>query len=88
MAPMLYSVKHNTTYKYHDTVPLCHNIAILAPRNTSSQACREFNINVSPVPDVMEEYQDFFGNKIFYFVVEQEHEVLSVTTSSVIERTT
>jgi transglutaminase-like putative cysteine protease len=83
---MRYSINHTTTYTYHETVPLCHNIAILAPRNTSLQTCRSFNINISPVPEIMEEYEDFFGNKVFYFVIEQEHEVLSVTTTSVVDK--
>lgn len=83
---MLYAITHNTTYNYNETVPLCHNIAMLAPRNTPSQTCRSFHINISPVPEIIEEYQDFFGNKVFYFVIEQEHEILSVTTNSVIEK--
>ncbi len=82
---MLYSVKHTTTYTYAELVPLCHNLAILSPRNTVSQNCREFQYDISPVPEVLEEYHDFFGNKVCYFVVEQEHEKLSVTTHSVIE---
>lgn len=83
---MLYTVNHTTTYNYNETVPLCHNIAMLAPRNTSSQTCRSFHINISPVPEIIEEYQDFFGNKAFYFVVEQEHETLTVISHSVIEK--
>lgn len=83
---MLYTVNHTTTYNYNETVPLCHNIAMLAPRNTPSQTCRSFHINISPVPEIIEEYQDFFGNKAFYFVVEQEHETLTVTSHSVIEK--
>ncbi|NII29535.1 transglutaminase family protein [Pseudoflavitalea sp. X16] len=83
---MLYSVKHTTTYLYHETVPLCHNLAVLAPRDTASQTCRSFQLDISPVAEIIEEYQDFFGNKVFYFVVEQEHEKLSVITTSIIER--
>lgn len=83
---MLYAVTHNTTYKYHEIVNLCHNIAVLSPRNTDTQTCRSFNISISPVPEIIEQYEDFFGNKVFYFVVEQDHEELSVTASSVIEK--
>jgi transglutaminase-like putative cysteine protease len=83
---MLYTVNHTTIYNYNETVPLCHNIAMLAPRSTASQTCRSFHINISPVPEIIEEYQDFFGNKAFYFVVEQEHETLTVTSHSVIEK--
>lgn len=85
---MLYSIKHTTTYTYHETVPLCHNLAMLAPRDTASQICRSFSLDISPVAGIVDEYLDFFGNKVFYFVVEQEHEMLSVTTSSIVERKT
>jgi transglutaminase-like putative cysteine protease len=83
---MLYSVTHNTTYRYHETVPQCHNIAILTPRDTATQNCISFKLDISPQPDILDEYIDFFGNKIIYFVVEQEHEALYVTASSIIQK--
>jgi transglutaminase-like putative cysteine protease len=85
---MLYSVKHTTTYIYHETVPLCHNLAMLTPRDTPYQTCRSFQLDISPVAEIIDEYVDFFGNKVYYFVVEQEHEKLSVTTTSVVEKAT
>lgn len=85
---MLYSVKHTTTYIYHETVPLCHNLAMLTPRDTPYQTCRSFQLDISPVAEIIDEYYDFFGNKVYYFVVEQEHEKLSVTTTSVVEKAT
>jgi len=84
---MLFSVEHTTRYKYHEQVSLCHNIAALTPRNTPYQKCRSISINISPSPDVLEEHVDFFGNHLFYFVVEQEHETLSVTVKSEVEKT-
>ncbi|CAN5532216.1 transglutaminase family protein [soil metagenome] len=83
---MQYSITHNTTYKYNETVNLCHNIAILSPRNTVTQTCHSFNIIISPAPQIMESYEDFYGNKVSYFVVEQEHAQLSVTALSVVEK--
>jgi len=63
-------------------------MAMLSPRNTSTQVCRSSNITISPLPEVLETHTDFFGNKVFYFVVEQEHDKLTVTVNSVIEKTT
>ncbi|MEI9808658.1 MAG: transglutaminase N-terminal domain-containing protein [Bacteroidota bacterium] len=83
---MLYSVEHTTRYQYHELVSLCHNIAALAPRNTDKQTCKAFNIIISPLPEVLEEHIDFFGNKLYYFVVEQEHEELTVTVRSQVEK--
>jgi transglutaminase-like putative cysteine protease len=83
---MLYSVEHTTKYQYHEQVSLCHNIAALAPRNTDKQTCKAFNIIISPLPEVLEEHVDFFGNKLYYFVIEQEHEELTVIVRSQVER--
>ncbi len=59
---------------------------MLWPRNTATQNCQSFKISINPLPEVIEEYEDFFGNKVCYFVVEQEHEALSVTATSLIEK--
>ncbi|MFT3680908.1 MAG: transglutaminase family protein [Ferruginibacter sp.] len=83
---MLYSIIHNTTYRYHETVPQCHNIAILTPRDTAVQSCLTFSLDIKPEPAIIDEYIDFFGNKVFYFAIEQEHESLSVTATSIIEK--
>jgi transglutaminase-like putative cysteine protease len=83
---LLYSVTHTTTYLYHEQVSLCHNIAILSPRNTETQTCQSSNIIITPLPEVLDTHTDFFGNKAIYFVVEQEHDTLSVTVTSVIEK--
>ena len=83
---MLYSVEHTTKYQYHEQVSLCHNIAALSPRNTDKQTCRAFNIIISPVPEILEEHVDFFGNKLYYFVIEQEHEELTVTVKSQVDK--
>jgi len=83
---MLYSVEHTTKYQYHEQVSLCHNIAALAPRDTDKQTCRAFNIIISPLPEVLEEHIDFFGNKLYYFAIEQEHEELTVIVRSQVEK--
>jgi transglutaminase-like putative cysteine protease len=85
---MLYSVEHTTKYQYHEQVSLCHNLAALAPRNTDKQTCKAFNIIISPLPEILEEHVDFFGNKLYYFVIEQEHEELTVTVRSKVEKIT
>jgi transglutaminase-like putative cysteine protease len=71
---------------YHEQVSLCHNIAMLSPRDTATQTCKSSNIIISPLPEVLDSHTDFFGNKAIYFVVEQEHDTLSVTVNSVIEK--
>jgi len=44
-------------------------------------------MTIDPIPDVLNEYEDFFGNKVTYFAIQQEHRSLTVTVSSEITRT-
>jgi transglutaminase-like putative cysteine protease len=83
---MKYEVVHTTEYHYEGAISLCHNIAQLLPRSTAGQHCKKTIIRISPQPDVTNEYVDFFGNKVLYFAIQQEHKKLSVTVSSVVEK--
>jgi transglutaminase-like putative cysteine protease len=71
---------------YKDPVSLCHNIVRLIPRNTNGQFCKNAMIKISPEPDTMNEYEDFFGNKVIYFSIEKEHWELTVHVTSEVER--
>jgi transglutaminase-like putative cysteine protease len=82
---MKYLISHKTTYTYYEPVSLCHNIARLVPRNTERQYCRNVTVKIDPEPDTINEYKDFFGNKIIYFSIEQEHAQLTVHVRSEIE---
>jgi transglutaminase-like putative cysteine protease len=43
-------------------------------------------VKIHPEPDNIQEYEDFFGNKVTYFSIEKEHAQLSVKVSSMIEK--
>ncbi len=83
---MKYTIQHTTAYNYLEPVSLCHNIARLVPRNTPGQICRNTSIQIDPQPDRVNEYEDFFGNKVIYFSIEKEHWELTVTVTSEVER--
>lgn len=83
---MNYRIIHNTTYHYFEPVSLCHNIVRLLPRNTGEQTLEKLVVDINPLPTVLNEYEDFFGNKILYFTIEQEHKMLSVTVTSEIKK--
>ena len=83
---MKYTIQHTTAYTYLEPVSLCHNIARLVPRNTPGQICKNTNIQIDPQPDRVNEYEDFFGNKVIYFSIEKEHWELTVTVTSEVER--
>ncbi len=84
---MLYTITHTTEYTYAGYISLCHNIAMLIPRNTDKQHCKKTVINIRPEPDVITEYEDFFGNKKLYFAIQHDHKKLSVTVVNQIEKT-
>ena len=83
---MKYTIQHTTAYAYMEPVSLCHNIARLVPRNTREQICTNTHIHISPKPDRINEYEDFFGNKVIYFSIEKEHRELTVQVTSEVER--
>jgi transglutaminase-like putative cysteine protease len=83
---MKYTIQHKTSYTYLEPVSLCHNIARLVPRNTSEQTCKNTTIHITPQPDRINEYEDFFGNKVIYFSIEKEHYELTVNVTSEVER--
>jgi transglutaminase-like putative cysteine protease len=83
---MRYTVIHKTTYTYFEPVSMCHHIARLVPRDTGRQFCRNVLVKIHPQPDRLNEYIDFFGNKVIYFSIEKEHAQLTVSVQSEIEK--
>ncbi len=85
---MYHKVTHKTDYTFELPVSLCHNIVRLTPRSTNKQFCKSSVVVINPEPDVLIEYEDFFGNKLVYFTIEKEHKKLSVHVFSEIEKLT
>jgi len=80
-----YNITHRTTYTYFEPVSVCHNVLRLAPRNTDCQICTRVAVRISPEPNTIREYEDFFGNKVMYFSIEKEHARLTVDVQSEVE---
>jgi transglutaminase-like putative cysteine protease len=81
-----YKVIHTTIYNYSEAVSFCYNIARLGPRDTDNQTSKGSIVNIFPQPDVLCEYEDFFGNKLIYFAIQHEHKSLKVTVTSEVTR--
>ena len=82
-----YRITHTTRYVYNEPVSLCHNIARLIPRSTARQTCHNVQVVIDPMPEVHNQYDDFFGNKTMYFAVQHAHGELTVTVISELSRT-
>ena len=79
---MDYKIIHKTEYSYTHPVNLCYNEARLTPRNSAYQHCSESQFAVEPEPKECRERQDFFGNTVYYFTIQQPHNQLTVTVTS------
>lgn len=83
---MKYVIDHKTIYTYLEPVSVCHNVLRLVPRNTARQVCGKVTVSIQPKPDSLQEYEDFFGNKVIYFSIEKEHGALTIVVHSEIEK--
>ncbi|MEO5683597.1 MAG: transglutaminase family protein [Chitinophagaceae bacterium] len=83
---MLYKITHTTNYIYNEPVSICHNIARLIPRSFDKQLCKKSAVSITPQPGVIDEFEDFFGNRVMYFAIQQEHKKLTVTVTSEVEK--
>ena len=79
---MNYQIIHKTEYSYTHPVNLCYNEARLIPRNFAYQQCSNSQFVVEPAPKESRRRQDFFGNTVYYFTIQQPHNQLTVTVTS------
>lgn len=82
---MRYQFVHTTHYRYSEAVPLCQNEVHLKPRDTTRQKCLAHELAVSPTPFKLEQCRDFFGNVIHFFTLQDQHELLSITSRGEVE---
>jgi transglutaminase-like putative cysteine protease len=79
---MNYRIVHITHYSYARPVSLCYNEARLLPRGSLLQNCPSARLQIDPVPREYAEREDFFGNRVGYFAIQQPHEELTITATS------
>ncbi|WP_136067341.1 transglutaminase family protein [Modicisalibacter radicis] len=82
---MIYQLRHTTRYSYSAPVTLCHNEARMLPRELPWQRCEASRIEILPHPAVCSERQDFFGNRILYFAIQDIHQALEVSVRTRLE---
>lgn len=82
---MKYRVTHITRYRYNIPVSHCYNVAHLLPRTTPQQSCRSSELNISPLPASINDWNDLYGNPQVSFDIQQAHTELTVTATSEVE---
>jgi transglutaminase-like putative cysteine protease len=79
---MKYRVTHKTEYSYAGQVTQCLNEAHLVPRNTPHQRRLSNQLNIDPSPSDYIDRQDFFGNRVSHFSIEQPHTSFTLIATS------
>jgi transglutaminase-like putative cysteine protease len=82
---MIYRVQHVTTYKYKQPVSFGNHAVHLTPRSQPHHRRLSSDLRIKPAPATLSERDDFFGNRITLFTIEEPHDVLEITASSMVE---
>jgi transglutaminase-like putative cysteine protease len=81
---MKYRIIHTTAYQYSEPASLSQNELFLTPRSTASQQVEETRLSFVPEPQYMHCRTDYFGNIAHVFMVQQPHNELAMTATSVV----
>jgi transglutaminase-like putative cysteine protease len=80
-----YRITHRTEYRYSDTVTSSYGRGFLTPRDSLRQRCLAHRLNIDPAPTDSSTSEDSYGNISSYFHVTTAHQVLRVTSDSIVE---
>ena len=80
-----YRLSHVTTYSYDSPVRVCHNLVMLTPRNSSMLELINHRVTIKPHPLVLNRREDYFGNTLHAFSIEESHRQLTVSASGRVE---
>lgn len=83
--PRRYAVTHVTHYSYDGPVQAVYNRAFLLPRETPYQRVLDSHLDVSPEPEIVSHYVDYFGNHSTYVESRRLQTDLRVTCRSTVE---
>ncbi len=82
---MKYRIVHTTAYRYSEPASLSQNELFLTPRETSTQRVIQSHLTIAPEPQYLDRRSDYFGNIVQVFMVQQPHNELSMTATSMVE---
>ena len=79
---MNYRVTHRTVYEYAAPVAVSQHVTRLEPRASKTQACEDFSLNIFPEPALRKWRQDYFGNRLCFFTIQETHSRLEIIAHS------
>jgi transglutaminase-like putative cysteine protease len=83
-APLIYSVRHVTTFRYEPAVRESVMEVRLQPRSEANQRCLSFHLDVHPAANITQ-YRDFTGNIVHHFDIAGSHKEVKVTAQSTVQ---
>jgi transglutaminase-like putative cysteine protease len=81
---MNYRITHRTVYEYAEPVTVSHHAARVRPRLTETQERADFSLRIAPEPAVQTMRTDYFGNRVCFFSIQQLHQKLEITATSLV----
>lgn len=80
---MKLEIQHVTRYTYGDAVTDSVNELRLTPRTSSRQSCYHHEVSIEP-PAALLTYEDYFGNRVHAFSVNNPHHQLTIRVRAVV----
>jgi transglutaminase-like putative cysteine protease len=80
-----YQIVHRTVYRYSDVVTSSYGRGFLTPRDSARQRCLSHELIIEPEAADSSTSRDAYGNISAYFHVTEHHNILSITSKSVVE---
>ena len=74
-----YRISHTTTYSYQSPVRICHNLVMLSPRADARVSSANHRVVIRPTPTIIHRREDYFGNQVHAFSIEEDHRQLVVS---------
>ncbi|MBD2862567.1 MULTISPECIES: transglutaminase family protein [Paenibacillus] len=78
---MIYQIEHTNTFTYESLVDQSLNHVRLKPRTDVCQKLLSYRTEISPM-SMSKEYTDLWGNHVETFFIPEQHQTLSVSTTS------
>jgi transglutaminase-like putative cysteine protease len=84
---MKYAITHRTRYTYDAPVTSSFAQVHQLPSSVDGQVCEQRSITADPTPEHVRERIDYFDNVTAFLSIDESHDELTVTASSVVDTT-
>lgn len=80
-----YRIRHETVYRYAESVALSHHLLALLPRAMPRQRILASGLAITPEPAALAHRDDWFGNRVTAAIIHELHRELTITATSIVE---